>query len=401
VAKIGVHSSTPQESGSSGHQSGGRTETSDGGGPSEPSGAAIGAPGSFGAAFVRMKQVIADNYSDAMTGYGGTFNSETAFMEIRGGVFTRCAHHREISAECGDCGRVDGNNISVLSGRGDGLYSGLNYWASSRFFEDRNDADLLASLYLFDRDIAYSLTLAGEGWADPEGLFIQLTKEYAHLPGSVVGEIQAGPDGFWVGDKSAESGSTHALIDHWGSQNKTFVVVCFFEPIDPSKMYYSKPGGEPLMDAEGNLRTPVRPRIVWILDRAFATTVFGDFSQLSVVSWREQPTLWFNMIIDANAVDNGVICVFENGQYWNDVYLAYRKSGGVDFVSRKYRLQALGYFLQGALLGDERSLREAKKLLLEAECSPVSAAEMKGELLARGQEYDDNARRFIESLQGL
>jgi hypothetical protein len=356
------------------------------------------AMGTFAAYYLALKEGLEREYPDYMAGYAGTFNSETASMEIKADVFIACNHHTEFSADCSTCGRRPGNNLSLLSGRGDGVYSGVNYWSGREFFEDR-EPDLLASVYLFDQDIAFAQNLAKSGWSDFETLFIHHSQPFRGLPGAFVGEIVTGPDGFWVGDRTAEPGSANAIIDHWGSQDKTYVVVCFYEPIDVSQMYYSPSSGEPVLDENGALRTPVRPRVVFIVERRFASQAFGQFDDLATINWAEQAPLWMNMIVASHAGGNNALVVLSNGGlFWKDVHLSFSNSNGDNFLSRRYRLQALSFYLHGALSGNEDCMAEAARLLRQPLSGNVTVGEISAALRRRGQKYGAKATELLDLL---
>jgi hypothetical protein len=358
--------------------------------------------GTFGHSFLALKERLRDGYpGGAEASYAGTFNSEIASMEIRTDIFEACAHHTEFVANCEKCGRRPGNNLSMLTGRGDGVYSGITYsYSTEEMDEEERIAEHLASAYLFDQDIAFAMTLAQNGWSNPEGLFIQLAMEYRELQGSVAGEFYTGDYGFTVSDESAEPGSADAVVNHWGSDNKSYVVVVFHEPIDASKMYYSSSAGDPVVDANGNLKTPVRPRVVLIIEKELAVATFGDFSDFPAVPWAEQPHLWMNMTVASNmSRDNGINTMVNDGIYWNGVASRQAQVSPEDFwINKEYRMQALGYFLQGALLGDESCHERARSVLLGSGPSPLTMGEVELALRARAQRFDEKARTLVESL---
>ena len=361
-------------------------------------------PGTFGASFLTLTERMSAVYSDTYrVSYAGSFNSETASMEIRTSIFDRCDHFEELIVSCEACGRRPGNNLALLSGRGDGVYAGVNY----SYFNDDMDAqerlgEHLASLYLFDQDIQFAQSLIRTGWSQPERLFIEHSAIYSELKGSVAGEVHTGADGFWVTDQSAHPGSKDMCVDHLGSEHKTYVVVVFHEPIEESKMYYSPSVGEPAVDSEGKLKTPVRPRIVMIIEQQFASKAFGDFSDFSSVPWDEQPHLWMNMVVASNmAGDNGAVSIVNDGLFWKAV--VDRQAGFSDesfWINRQYRVQALGYFLQSALLGDQSSHDHARDLIAVTGSSPLTMEDVERALHTRGQKFDENARALAHQLMG-
>lgn len=365
-----------------------------------PSQSAVGAghadtAKSFGATFVQLKDSLQDLYGDqSVVAYAGSFNSETASMEIRTEMFDKCSHHEELVANCEDCGRKPGNNISLLTGRGDGVYSGISYSFSNEEMNSRERiGEHLASIYLFDQDIAFAQSLIRSSWHQPEDLFIEHFRAYRHLQGSVAGDIVTGPDGFWISDQSAHPGSRDACINHFGSDNKSYVVVVYHEPIDESKMYYSPSSGEPAVDADGKLKTPVRPRLVLIVERQFAAQVFGGLSHFPAVPWPEQPHLWMNMIVAGHAAgDNGLSAIRNDGVFWRAVVERQAQfSDEGSWINKIYRIQALGYFMQLALLGDESCRDGARSLIVGSGTSPLTSADVKMALRLRAQNFDDKA----------
>jgi hypothetical protein len=398
MAKIGATSNSP------GSQPFDKNGTGIGSVPQGDTMASSGTPGTFGASFLKLKDQLAAVYDDQFgAAYAGSFNSETASMEIRTDIFDSCDHHEEFIVSCDTCGRRPGNNISLLTGRGDGVYAGLNYsYSNDEMDAQERIGEHLASLYLFDQDIACAQSLIRSGWAQPEPLFIQHSAIYSELKGSVAGEVHTGADGFWVSDRSAHPGSKDVCVDHLGSENKTYVVVVFHEPIEESKMYYSPSAGEPAVDSEGKLKTPVRPRVVMIIDKQFATTVFGDFSDFSPVPWEEQPHLWMNMIVASNAsADNGLLGIVNDGMFWKNVLDRQAQISDEDFwINRQYRVQALGYFLQSALLGDQSSREPARDLIARTGSAPLTVKDAEQALRIRAQRFDDNARALTQELMG-
>ncbi len=398
MAKIGGTSNSP------GSQPLGKSGKGIGSAPPGDTISSSGVPGTFGASFLKLKERLSAEYADKLgVAYAGSFNSETASMEIRTAIFESCNHHEELIASCETCGRRPGNNLSLLSGRGDGVYAGLNYSYSS---DDLDAQELLgehlASVYLFDQDIAFAQSLIQTGWSQPELLFVQHSAIYSQLEGSVAGEVHTGADGFWVSDRSAHPGSKDVCVDHLGSGNKTYVVLVFHEPIDESKMSYSPSAGEPVVDADGKLKTPVRPRIVVIIEKQFATTVFGDFSDFSRVPWEEQAHLWMNMVVASNAGgDNGLLGIVNDGVFWRAVLDRQAEFSDENFwINRQYRVQALGYFLQAALLGDQSSHDHARDLIAGAGSSPLTLKDVERALHSRAQRFDENARALAQQLMG-
>lgn len=283
------------------------------------------------------------------------------------------------------------------------MYAGLNYsYSNEETDAQERIGENLASLYLFDQDIEYAQALIRAGWEKPESLFVQHSAIYNELEGSIAGEVHTGSDGFWVSDESAHPGSKDVFINHLGSENKTYVVVVFHEPIDESKMYYSPSAGEPAVDSDGKLKTPVRPRVVMIIEQQFAKAAFGDLSDFAPVPWEEQPHLWMNMIVASNtSTDNGLAGIVNDGIFWKAVVDRQSQFSEEGFwINRLYRVQALGYFLQSALLGDQASREHARELIAGTGSLPLTMKDAERALHTRAQRFDDNAKALAQELMG-
>ncbi len=346
----------------------------------------------------KLKTYLSDHFAHHGAGYSGSFNIETSTFEIKGEVFSGCQHPEDLSADCNECGRKTGNNIAVLSGRGDGVYSGINYWAGSHWEEGEPNPELLASLYLFDENNAHAVGFVRSGWAAAERHFFSSAAEYQNLPGSVVGDIQAGDGGFFVGDLFAGPGTNDALVNHWGSEGRKYRVIAFYELVDPSKVT-----GPPVLGADGNQSLPMRPRVVMIVGEKIADELFGDDSGLEKIDWAQQPALWRNMLVAANigGGGNAVACINNDGLYWLNVMRADLESTGrIDNVTRSYQIQALGLFLQGALLGDSSCRAQAQEILTGAHAAGLDEGSVAFALSARGWPYDDRATELVASLRG-
>lgn len=353
--------------------------------------------GSFGYSFSLLKASMESNFPESISGFAGSFNSETANLELRTAIFPHCPHWAEFIVRCSACGREPGNNLRLLTGRGDGVDSGINYWAESREFENRQN-DLIASVYLFDENIAFSKALVENDWSEPEQLFFRSSAGFVRTMGSIAGEISTDADGFWIGDRSAEAGSAHAVIDHWGSANNTYLVLCFHEPVDSKMMHYSQGGIEPLRNSDGSLKTPLRPRLMLVVEREFARKTFGEFSDFLEVDWDEQAVLWQNMIVAGSAQSNGISSIKNAGIYWANVLAYQLRNYGESFLTEKYRRQALGFYLQAVLLGDNSSVDQCKSLLNTIASPQGALEESEAALRARAQNFDQRARDSVLSL---
>ena len=326
-------------------------------------------------------------------GYSGAFTIETATVEIKGNAFGECDHFDELSSECQKCGRKAGNNIRLLSGSGDGVYSGINYFAAKNYETDDDlNPELMASFYLFDDGNAHSNGIDARGWDSPQLFFFQHANNYRDLPGSIVGDVQAGPNGFWVGEATAHHGSNDALVNHWGSENTEYRVLVFFDT-----------GKERVLEDSGDSESPpLVPRILLILKKDIADTIFGNAPGLTDVDWTKQPEKWGNMTVFASigGGDNTLACLANDAIYWLKVLESHHSVPDPNHIlSKKYQQQVLGLMLQGALLGSEQSRSLLRGLLQEPTYGPFDHEDISAALHSRGWKLTEDATSLVDSLR--
>lgn len=340
-----------------------------------------------------LEKHLGDNHPNFGIGYSGAFTIETATVEIKGDVFDRCDHFDELVSDCSTCGRCTGNNIRLRSGSGDGVYSGINYWAAQRYDgDDELNPELLASFYLFDDGNAHSNGIDARGWDSPMPFFFQNAAQYKELRGSIVGDVQGGPHGFWIGEASAHHGSTDAIVNHWGSENRAYRVIVFSEAADQRRMRQG-----------GNSETPpMIPRILLILGRDIAETIFSSTDGLVPVDWMQQPDQWNNVTVFASigGGDNTLACLANDGIYWLKVLEGHHSAPEPNqILSQKYQRQALGLLLQGALLGHQQSLSLLGGLVHHPSYGPFDGEAISEALLIRGWKNTDEAVEVVAGLQ--
>ena len=321
--------------------------------------------------------------------YSGAFTIETATVEIKGNIFGECDHFDELSSECQKCGRKAGNNIRLLSGSGDGVYSGINYFAAKNYETDDDlNPELMASFYLFDDGNAHSNGIDARGWDLPQLFFFQHANNYRDLPGSIVGDVQTGSSGFWVGEATAHHGSNDTLVNHWGSENSEYRVLVFFDT-----------GKERLLgDSES---PPLVPRVLLILKKHIAETIFANTTALTEVDWTKQPEKWGNMTVFASigGGDNTLACLENDAIYWLKVLESHHSMPNPNqILSKKYQQQVLGLLLQGALLGSEYSRSLLGSLFQHPDYGPLDREDISDALQFRGWKLSDDAIDLVSSL---
>jgi len=339
-----------------------------------------------------LEEYIGENHPNFGIGYSGAFTTETATVEIKGDIFDRCDHVDELTSHCSTCGRNEGNNIRLLSGSGDGVYSGISYWAAQRYDgDDETNPELLASFYLFDDGNAHSNGINARGWDSPMPFFFQNAAQYKELRGSIVGDVQAGASGFYIGEARAHHGSTDAIVNHWGSEGRPYRVIVFSEVADEGRM----------RDASKSETPPLIPRILLILGREIAETIFSRTDGLIHVDWTQQPAKWNKMSVFASigGAANTLACLANAGIYWLKVLDSHHSIPEPNQVmSRKYQGQALGSLLQGALLGDEQSRSLLSGLVQNPSYGPFDDKAISDALHARGWKKSPEAVELVVSL---
>ena len=350
----------------------------------------IPAPGTIFWVMSRLEVYLEERYPNFGIGYGGAFNSETATAEIRGAYFGYCDHFNELTSDCEECGRKPGNNIRLLTGSGDGSYSGINYWAAQSYQGEHDiNPELIASFYLFDRGSAHSRGIDARGWDSPATFFFENAATYKNHQGSIVGDFTAGSDGFWIGDAGASDGSSYALVNHWGSENRSYRVIAFSEPVEQKD----------IRGDSGVQGSPVRPRILLILGQQIASDVFGTGKDFASIDWSSQPRMWSQLSVHANigAGDNGVACLNNDGIYWEKVLRSFQ--GSSPALRRKYQLEVLGRWYQGALVGSEKSYSYLAQFMGETSDRPFTEEEIAAALRSRG--WSLNTPRSAELISNL
>jgi len=359
-----------------------------------PSEAAAPLPGTLFWVTGLLEAYLGEHCPNFGIGYSGALTTETATVEIKGGVFDSCDHFDELASNCESCGRTTGNNIRLLSGSGDGVYSGINYWAAQNYDgDDEVNPELLASFYLFDEGNAHSNGIDARGWDSPGPFFFQNAALYKELPGSIVGDVQAGPHGFWVGEARAHHGSADAIVNHWGSEDRPYRIVVF-----------SEKGEEGTGRDTGNSDSPpLVPRILLVLGREIAEAMFASVDGLIQVDWTQQPEKWNNMAVFSSigGGSNTLACLANDGMYWLKVLERHHSVADPNqILSRKYQRQALGLLLQGALLGNQQARTLLRDLVREP-YGPFDDEAISEALHARGWKATDEAVELVASTGAL
>ena len=287
----------------------------------------------------------------------GTLNIETGFAEFKSKHFVDCEScigSTTVVVNCTTCGRTTGNNVRFLAGRGDGVYSGITLLA---------DDGVLACVYVFDENnqMAEAIlpqlngeTLLGNNF---QITLIESIAEYLELPAFELGKIQATFNdtrdvGFVAAD--VQSGSRKfATVDH-PLATGSFSVYLFMEPIldSPSaalvedKFLYDRGYSEAM-----------RPRVALIVKKDFESLLMRGV-EIKEADWTKQLEVWNETLVMSNGVggNDGVSNLY-NGLFWiaaaRDQHQVMGESDEMGLMEYLYGTRAFGYFIMGALCGDE------------------------------------------------
>ena len=339
--------------------------------------------------------------------YSGTLNIESGMVEIKSEHFLTCAacdRSIEISKNCKTCSRRRGNNLRFLAGRGDGVYSGLNFYV---------DNELAGALYVFDENNAMASAFGTQiDWQfNPEvnfqELLIEALKEYSDLEAFELGTIRARFDmnditslGFVIGDAQGSTNSTN--VDHIFADGE-YSVFLFMEPIlESPTVALAVRLGTDTKEFDRGYKEAMRPRVALILKNEFTSHALKSI-KLQKVDWQRQMEVWANTQVAANlSIGNAGVASYINAQYWWSSLarqMKIAKSNTDDYIGFVYHNRTLGYMLSGALLGNEGCKTEIINTLAEDEAGPESYTdEVLAEILKpRGMTVSNEARNIVKS----
>lgn len=337
--------------------------------------------------------------------YAGTLNIESGLVEIKNEYFsdcTTCDASNEISKNCKNCGRTQGNNLRFLAGRGDGVYSGLSFYINNQ---------LAGVIYVFDENngMAEAFSSSIDWQIKPEANFqkslIEAVEPYSDLDAFEAGTINSRFDyetvtspGFIMGDLQASAAS--ATVDHAFATGE-YSVFLFMEPILNSLTVSVALGlGADSHSFDLGYKDAMRPRIALILKSNLKSKALKSI-KLQKVDWTRQSEVWANTMVASNiGGDNAGVSSLVNAKFWWSALerqMNIAKSDADNYVSHLYHNRALGYMLSGALFGNEQCKTEIINSLAEDGPEGYTDDVLVEILKPRGLSISNEAREIVKA----
>jgi len=325
-------------------------------------------------------------------GYAGTVNIESAGFEIKTRHFLPCDDcdfSNNLVVDCQTCGRQPGNNLRFLSGRGDGVYSGVSLHSGNKF---------AGAIYVFDENnaMAESFSTQFDGRSsrivNVQDLLIQGIREYSNTQAFYAGEISSnvepennGDLGILVGDVFS-GGTGYATVNHlWADGD--YSVYLFMEPIMESvaASLSLRMEGDSFPFDRG-YADAMRPRVALVVNKQFESTML-DAIEAKDVDWAQQCLVWSQTQVSSNLGNPGHdgSANFVNGLFWlgtsTDQITLNNAHDFNDDMANLYRSLALGYFLAGALQGNQSCFEAFEGLVAAEDIEVLEDAELMKEIL--------------------
>ncbi len=313
-----------------------------------------------------IKNLFTDERTLSWSGLAlaGSLNIESGTFEIKSENFASCEDCESqtgVVRNCRACGRKPGNNLQFLAGKGDGVYAGvglldgLHLFAAVYVFDDRNN---------FANSVAEDLldgTLKGNRF---EEKILQALFQYSDLEGYEVGSIRASFEitsdlGFVAGDLHSGLGN-FATVDHPFADGE-YITILFSEPILIRAEVMNSGQDFDTSQWDGGFEDAIRPRVALILDGKYASKVLKNI-QLRGTDWDAQAQVWNSTQVESNIGEgNAGVTNLMNGLLWDAAagdQAALEEFGIMEYT---YGTRAMGFFVQGALCGNENCVELAKK----------------------------------------
>ena len=304
----------------------------------------------------------------------GSLNIETSSIEFSSEYFgdcTKCSEQAGIVLSCRACGRKPGNNIRLLSGSGDGVYSGL-VWLGG--------PEVLAACYLLDDDKKFAEAVGNNlmtedpndvrPWLD---LFVEACENYLESEVAVAGTLKArfkepGDLGFIATDPRTEQMGADVSVDH-PEANGEYVVLVFLEDmLNSPAAALSIQMGSGAENFNGGYGQAKRPRAVYLIRKDHWQA--GNVSKIRTleVDWQKQSEAWRrSQVVGHVGRTNYAIAMYLNSLNSLDI-AELELTPDPEFnegLAMLYSTRSFGYLVQGALQGDE-NCRESMVDMIEA-----------------------------------
>lgn len=346
----------------------------------------------------RLGEVLAKTTDQMGVGFTGVFNIESGFAEVRTEMFDHCQWCDFGSNSCEKCGREPGKSLSFRTGPGDGVYAGLGFWG------DTSGEHQVACVYLFDDEYASLPLVNGDGSTTADSrrfydYFFKAAAPYLTLPAYDGGTINTGADGFWIGERASGTNSGNALVDHWGSQNKTYRALLFCEPLTPQSTptKSGKIGAEPSPVTSIHKNAPLRPRMLIMIEEHFLPRVIPPPEDAESVDWPAQGELAPDQLVRSHVagVNMNLGAMKCMAMHWWQIREIHKKRAGADDPRTvDYARVAFSWAVQGAAHGLDIG-PQAVGAFLRAEPRLSDLELLREGLRIRGQELTDDIVRLV------
>jgi hypothetical protein len=356
---------------------------------------------------------LSENLEVKGFGFAGTFNIEGGFAEFRTGYFGRCERCLEEAVlihDCSICGRKPGNNVSFLSGRGDGVYSGVSVYGD-------DGLTLLGVAYIFDEDNRFSELIVQQFRdSDPNDINFQILLalgigDFRELEPYFAGKINCPANGgLLVGDQLAGENDNFAVVDHLFSERQTYSVFLFMEPLLDSPTVAAGIGlGASPESYNGGFEGSMRPRVVLLIQEEQANKVVQLSEKSKGFEWERQCESWNNGTVTANVggQKNGEVAMLVNANFWEitaNRQLGFNQKfeGVVHDLWVQYAKRCVSWNAQAALLGNKVAISNLDNLSSTlqgiSENKLLNSEFVEEALKIRGWSYDEESKSKIDGI---
>lgn len=294
----------------------------------------------------------------------GSINIESGTVEIKSENFASCRSCESqagVTRNCKTCGRKRGNNLHFLAGKGDGVYAGVGLLDGLHLF---------GAIYVFDEQNRFANavsedllvgTLKGNRFQEK---LVQALFEYSDLEGYELGSVLANFEytddlGFVVGDIHSGMGN-FATVDH-PFANGEYVTILFSESILVRAEEMSFAGEFDTNEWDGGYADALRPRVALVLDSEYASKVLNNI-HLQETDWDLQVQAWNTTKVEANVGEqNAGVTNLMNGLLWDAAAVDQEALEDFGLMHYTYGTRAMGFFVQGALCGNQDCVELARK----------------------------------------
>lgn len=346
-----------------------------------------------------IKNLFTEEQTLSWSGLGlaGSLNIESGFVEVKSDNFASCVScesQNDVTRNCTACGRKSGNNLNFLAGKGDGVYAGVGLFDGLHLF---------GAIYIFDEqnDFANSVaedlldgTLKGNQFQQK---LVQALLQYSDLQGYEVGSVSANFEkvddlGFVLGDIDSAAGG-FATVDH-PFANGNYVTILFSESILARAKGMNFGQDFDTDEWDGGYKDAIRPRVALILDSKYSPKVLKNI-RLEATDWNLQSQSWKITKVEANiGKQNAGVTNLMNGLLWDAAAGDQAALEDFGIMHYTYATRAMGFFIQGALCGNEDCVELARKQI-EFDPDIMDEQVMSDCLAPRGISMDESIVKLL------